>query len=134
MPVPKVLGRWRLLGLSLGLFLVVVVSFVTCGLVWAGPEDTAYQHNREGMIAMGMARFDEAIRSFLKASALVEDYQIRGKKLEYTPVFHTGWARQKIGLTREACGAFERFLSIVPKEDTDGTKIDHAQGYIRENC
>ncbi|HEY5649593.1 MAG TPA: hypothetical protein VLB09_07240 [Nitrospiria bacterium] len=117
-----------------GLLLAAAVSLFMWDASWAGSEDEAYQHNRQGMISMGMARFEEAIRSFRKASSLVEDYRIRGRKLEYTPIFHTGWASEKIGERAEACHAFERFLAVVPEDGADPTKIEHAEAFVQEHC
>lgn len=102
----------------------------------AGDEDyeKAYDHNRQGMIAMSMARFGEAIESFQKAAALALDYEIRGKNLQYTPVFHAGWAHEKIDEQKGACEAFEKFLEIAPPDLAEGSKINHAETFIGENC
>lgn len=118
----------RLLGITAGLLgLWGVVSA-------AEPDDAAYALNREGMIAMSEARFEEAIEAFQQAAALRDDYAITGRALIYTPSFMTGWALEKIGRTEPACRAYRRFLDLAQTEIAESTKIDHAAGYIDVHC
>ena len=97
-------------------------------------DETAYEHNRQGMIAMSQARFEEAIREFEKAAAIAEDYQIKDRSLNYTPVFMTAWASEKIGEVASACRQFERFLIIAPSEMVELTKAEHARSYRARFC
>ena len=99
-----------------------------------GPEDEAYELNRDGMIAMSQAAFEEAIGAFQKAAALAKDYEIVGRPLIYTPVFMTAWASEKIGRVKEACGAYRRFLEIAPPDRIEPSKAEHARDYIKLNC
>jgi len=100
----------------------------------APSDEDAYEHNRQGMIAMSKAEFEEAITEFQAAAALAEDYQITGRSLMYTPVFMSAWANEKIGRIGEACRDFRRFLAIAPPERLEETKADHARGYLNQNC
>ena len=102
--------------------------------VMAQSEEEAYEHNRQGMIAMSEAEFEEAIVEFQKAAALAQDYQIRGRSLIYTPVFMTAWANEKIGRVTEACGAFQQFLDIAPQDAIEPTKAEHARDYLKAHC
>jgi tetratricopeptide (TPR) repeat protein len=96
-------------------------------------ENEAYEHNRAGMVNMSMARFEEAIAEFNQAAALLPDYQIQGRPLIYTPIFMTGWAYEKIGLLKEACEHYRRFLEIAPPETGEETKAQHAREVL-EKC
>jgi len=102
----------------------------------AGPpsDEDAYEHNRQGMIAMSKADFEEAIAEFQAAAALARDYQITGRALVYTPVFMTAWANEKIGRTQEACREFRHFLAIAPPGSVEATKAEHAGDYLKQNC
>ena len=97
-------------------------------------EERAYSLNREGMIAMSEARFDDAIAAFTQAADLVADYGIAGKPLMYTPVFMTAWASEKIDHTREACAAYRRYLQIAVEHPVEPTKVEHANAYVSTNC
>ena len=90
-------------------------------------EETAYEHNRAGMIDMSMARFEEAIAEFEKAAALYPDYQIQGQPLVYTPIFMTAWAYEKIGRMDKACEYYQKFLEISPPGVMEATKGQHAR-------
>lgn len=111
---------------------LVVIAQGPAGM--AQSDDEAYEHNRQGMIAMSEAGFEEAIMEFQIAAALAKDYQITGRPLIYTPVFMTAWANEKIGRISEACRRYEQFLKIAPPEVMEPTKADHAQTYIRQYC
>jgi len=97
-------------------------------------RNEAYALNREGMIAMSEARFDDAIDSFKRASGLIPDYGILGEPLMYTPVFMTGWASEKIGAVPDACASYRRFLTIAPTDVLEATKADHATEYLAARC
>jgi len=120
------------------LFRIFVVITMTVGVQLQGAmsqsEDEAYEHNRQGMIAMSEAEFEGAIIEFQKAAALAKDYQITGRPLVYTPVFMTAWADEKIGRIREACREFQRFLAIAPPESVEETKAEHARDYLKQHC
>lgn len=113
---------------------------ITVGLLgWAAvsaaePDDAAYALNRDGMIAMSEARFEDAIVAFQRAAALRDDYAITGRALIYTPSFMTGWALEKIGRTEPACRGYRRFLDLAQTEIAESTKIDHAADYIETHC
>jgi Flp pilus assembly protein TadD len=100
----------------------------------APSDEDAYEHNRQGMIAMSKADFEGAIAEFQAAAALAKDYKITGRALIYTPVFMTAWANEKIGRTREACREFRHFLAIAPHESVEATKAEHAGDYLKQNC
>jgi len=101
----------------------------------ASPDDErAYDLNREGMIAMSEARFDDAIAAFGEAASLVSDYGIVGKPLMYTPVFMTARASEKIGHLQEACKAYRRYRRIAVEHPVEPTKSDHANAYVSANC
>ena len=117
------------------IFVVVILTFgVQSQGVMSQSEDEAYEHNRQGMIAMSEAEFEAAIAEFQKAAALARDYQIIGRPLVYTPVFMTAWADEKIGRIREACREFQRFLAIAPPESVEETKAEHARDYLKQHC
>jgi tetratricopeptide (TPR) repeat protein len=100
----------------------------------AQSEEEAYEYNRQGMIAMSEAEFEEAIVNFQKAAALAKDYQIRDRPLIYTPVFMTAWASEKIDRVTEACREFKRFLEIAPPDAVEPTKAEHARDYLNHHC
>lgn len=97
-------------------------------------QEEAYEHNRQGMIAMSQAEFEEAIAEFQKAASLSEDYEITGRPLNYTPVFMAAWAQEKIGRVEDACRSFRRFLQIALTEAAEQTKVEHAREYIAQHC
>lgn len=97
-------------------------------------DEEAYALNRDGMIAMSEARFDDAIDAFQRAAVLRADYGIVGRPLIYTPLFMTGWASEKIGRTVKACEAYRRFLHFSPLDTAEPTKIDHAASYLASQC
>ncbi len=97
-------------------------------------QERAYELNREGMIAMSEARFTDAIAAFERAAALVDDYEILGKPLTYTPVFMAGWASEKIERTPEACKAYRRYLRLAVEHPVEPTKVEHATAYVATNC
>ncbi|MEW6681657.1 MAG: hypothetical protein AB1451_01875 [Nitrospirota bacterium] len=115
---------------------------IAAALAWAAvasaadpsDEDRAYALNREGMIAMSEARFEDAIAAFARAAQVADDYAISGKPLMYTPVFMTGWASEKIGRTREACAAYRHYLRLAVEHPVEPTKVDHASAYVSTNC
>lgn len=123
---------------TLCIFMVILPVFVVqLQRVMAQSEDLrddAYEHNRQGMIAMSEAEFEAAIAEFESAAALVKDYQIIGRPLVYTPVFMTAWANEKIGRIPDACRKFKQFLAIAPPETVEATKADHARDYLNQHC
>lgn len=130
-PFVSPLGKNKIPLAALLLFLAIT-SPGPC--VMAQSEEEAYEHNRQGMIAMSEAEFDEAIVEFRKAAALAKDYQIRDRSLIYTPVFMTAWANEKLGRVTEACGEFQRFLEIAPPDAIEPTKAEHARDYLKVHC
>jgi len=96
--------------------------------------ERAYAYNRNGMIAMSQAQFDEAIDHFQKAADLVPDYGITKRGLRYTPNFMIGWAHEKNGRNDEACRFFRRFLDLAPAELIEEGKADHARQYLIHHC
>jgi tetratricopeptide (TPR) repeat protein len=120
--------------------ILLAASLLCLAFIAPGPwalaqsEEEAYEHNRQGMIAMSEAEFEKAIVEFQKAAALAKDYQIRGRSLIYTPVFMTAWAYEKIGRVTEACGAYQRFLEIAPPDAIEPTKAEHARDYWKVHC
>ncbi len=123
---------------TLGIFVVILPVFIVqlqqVTAQSGDMRDDAYEHNRQGMIAMSKADFEEAIAEFQSAAALAKDYQIIGRPLVYTPVFMTAWAYEKIGRTHEACRGFQQFLAIAPSESVEATKADHASDYLKQHC
>ncbi|HET6466104.1 MAG TPA: hypothetical protein VLY20_09650 [Nitrospiria bacterium] len=118
------------------LILIAVGLTLMASISWAmaQSEEEAYEHNRQGMIAMSEAEFEEAIVEFQTAAALAKDYQIRNRPLIYTPVFMTAWAYEKIGRMSAACGEFQRFLKIAPADAIESTKAEHARDYLKQHC
>jgi tetratricopeptide (TPR) repeat protein len=96
--------------------------------------ERAFAYNRDGMIAMSEARFDEAIEQFQQAAKLVPDYGITHRELRYTPNFMIGWAQEKQGRPKEACRAFLRFLDLSPPALIEQGKADHAGQYLGQHC
>jgi tetratricopeptide (TPR) repeat protein len=96
--------------------------------------DQAYAYNREGMMAMSKARFEEAIEQFQQAAALVPDYGITRRGLLYTPNFMTGWAYEKMGQDDAACRYFRRFLDFAPSRSLEAGKADHASAFLARHC
>ncbi len=94
----------------------------------------AYAYNRDGMIAMSKARFEEAIDQFQKAADLVPDYGITRRGLLYTPNFMIAWANEKLGRDQEACRYFHRFLELAPGEWLEPSKADHAKTFLTGHC
>jgi tetratricopeptide (TPR) repeat protein len=97
-------------------------------------EDRAYALNREGMVAMSEARFEDAIAAFDHAAKLAIDYSITGRSLMYTPVFMSGWGSEKIGRPQQACRAYREYLRIAVEHPVEPTKVDHAKAFISANC
>jgi tetratricopeptide (TPR) repeat protein len=96
--------------------------------------ERAFAYNREGMIDMSEARFDEAIELFQQAAQLVPDYGITRRELRYTPNFMIGWAHEKQGRIEEACRAFRHFLDLAPPALIEQGKADHAGQYLDQHC
>jgi len=96
--------------------------------------ERAYAYNREGMIAMSKALFDNAIEQFQKAADLVPDYGITRRGLRYTPNFMIGWAHEKNGRQEEACRSFRRFLDLATRPWIEEEKADHASQYLGRHC
>lgn len=121
--------------IRIGFLFGLVLPFLPA---WSSPGDEnhnkAYNHNRQGMISMSMARFGEAVEDFQKAASLAVDYEIRGEKLQYTPLFHAGWASEKMGDREGACDAYQKFLEVAPAELAEASKVDHANIFIGKNC
>ena len=117
---------------------VVVVAVLAWAAVASAAdpsdEDRAYGLNREGMIAMSEARFEDAIAAFEQAAKLAGDYEVIGKPLMYTPIFMTAWASEKLGRTREACVAYRDYLRIAVEHPVEPTKVDHAKAYVAAKC
>ena len=97
-------------------------------------SDEAFELNRDAMVDMSMAQFDSAAEKFIQAAALVPDYGIKGRRLQYTPNFMAAWAYEKMGKTQEACLYFRKFLDIAPLGDRELTKAEHAQEYVSSHC
>lgn len=117
----------------------LAASLIACLLAghagFASPvDDQAYDLNREGMIAMSEARFEDAIAAFQRAAKLVPDYGISGKPLMYTPIFMTAWGSEKIGRTRDACLSYREYLRIAVEHPVEPTKVDHANAYVSATC
>lgn len=117
---------------------VVGIAALACAAVASAgepsDEDRAYALNREGMIAMSEARFEDAIDAFDSAAKLAKDYAITGRSLMYTPVFMSGWGSEKIGRTPQACRAYREYLRIAVEHPIEPTKTDHANAYLAANC
>ncbi|MFZ5877193.1 MAG: hypothetical protein ACOYXU_12415 [Nitrospirota bacterium] len=117
---------------------LVVAAFVVWAAVAVAAEardqDRAYALNREGMVAMSEARFEDAIAAFDHAAELAADYAIMGRPLMYTPVFMSGWGSEKIGRTKHACRAYREYLRIAVEHPVEPTKVDHANAYVAANC
>jgi tetratricopeptide (TPR) repeat protein len=96
-------------------------------------EEKAYALNREGMIAMSEARFEEAIVLFQQAARLKSDYEISGKPLLYTPNFMSAWASEKIGDFRKACDFFRLYIQ-QSGSGAEQTKKEHAESFIKNTC
>lgn len=109
---------------------------VTAAIVTDNTPETerAYAYNRDGMIDMSMAQFDEAIEQFQHAADLVPDYGITRRDLRYTPTFMIGWAHEKQGRVEEACRAYHRFLDLAPAQLIEQGKADHANQYFDRHC
>ncbi|MFZ5863241.1 MAG: tetratricopeptide repeat protein [Nitrospirota bacterium] len=118
-----------------GLALAAALAWAATA-VGAGPndEDRAYALNREGMVAMSEARFEDAIAAFDRAAEVATDYAIIGRPLMYTPVFMSGWGSEKIGRTRQACRAYRDYLRIAVEHPGEPTKVDHAKAFTAANC
>jgi len=122
------------LGIGMAIHLIFVVEWSLVQAQLPNEKEEAYEYNRQGMIAMSKAEFEEAIDDFQKAASLAEDYQIVGRPLIYTPVFMTAWANEKLGRTSDACRSFKRYLQISATTVAEETKIDHARGYVAHQC
>ncbi len=118
-------------------------AILAAGLMWSPVieqddatrlMERAYAYNRDGMIAMSKARFDDAIEQFQKAAELVPDYGITRRGLRYTPNFMIGWAHEKNGRDEEACRSFRRFLDLAPHQWLEEEKADHARQYLGRHC
>jgi len=120
--------------MGMAILLVFIVQWHWTYALSPDDKEDAYEFNRQGMIAMSQAEFEEAISDFQKAASIKEDYQILGRPLIYTPVFMTGWASEKIGRTDEACRAFRRYLQIALMAPAEKTKVDHARDYTTQHC
>lgn len=114
--------------------LLVLLSSTPAAQRADGVVEQAYQYNREGMIAMSKARFEDAVEHFQKAAALVPDYGITRRGLRYTPNFMTAWAYEKLGRSEEACRYFRHFLDLAPGEWLEAEKADHANGFLARHC
>jgi tetratricopeptide (TPR) repeat protein len=116
----------------------VMVALLLLGA--AGDDGTtqllerAYAHNRDGMIAMAKAQFNDAIEQFQQAAGLVPDYGITRRGLHYTPNFMTGWAYEKLGRSDAACRFFRRFLGLAPAQWLEADKADHANNFMARHC
>jgi tetratricopeptide (TPR) repeat protein len=114
------------------------IAAVALAFAWEGVaatvDEQAYALNRDGMIAMSEARFEDAVDAFRRAAAMVPDYGIRGKALMYTPIFMTGWASEKLGDVAAACEAYRRFLAAAPADAVEPAKADHAASYVAAHC
>ena len=95
--------------------------------------EKAYDLNRQGMIGMSEAKFEEAIDLFQEAVKLKPDYEISGKPLLYTPTFMTAWAYEKIGDRKKTCEEFRVFLKRAGTL-IEPTKKEHAGDFIKNHC
>ena len=118
------------------LFFMVVPMALPLGAAGqdSGRDEEAYEHNRQGMIAMSQARFEEAIRNFEEAAALAGDYEIQGRPLVFTPAFMGAWASEKIGHRAGACEGYTRFLEMTRKKEVEETKAHHASEFVARSC
>ncbi len=123
-----------MIGPAAGCVVAVLLSGHAAWALEPEPHERAYELNREGMVAMSEARFEDAIAAFERAARVAGDYAIAGKPFMYTPVFMTGWASEKIGRTREACAAYRDYLRIAVEYPVEPTKADHAKGYVAASC
>jgi tetratricopeptide (TPR) repeat protein len=121
--------RWRFVA---PVFLIAVLGGPVADA--SAVDEQAYALNRDGMIAMSEARFEDAVDAFRRAAAMVPDYGIRDKALIYTPIFMTGWASEKLGDVAAACEAYRRFLAAAPADAGEPTKADHAAAYLAAHC
>ena len=95
--------------------------------------EKAYDLNRQGMIDMSEAKFEEAVVLFQEAAKLKSDYEITGRPLLYTPIFMSAWAYEKIGDKKNACDAFRLFINRSGAS-AESTKKDHAEHFIKNYC
>ena len=96
-------------------------------------SEKAYELNRQGMIDMSEAKFDEAILLFQQAFRLKSDYEISGKPLIYTPLFMTAWAYEKTGDIPKACENFRLFIERAGSR-AEPSKKEHADHFIKDHC
>jgi len=95
--------------------------------------EQAYELNRQGMIDMSEAKFEEAIVLFDRAAHLKSDYEITGRPLVYTPIFMTAWAYEKLGNSKKACESFHLYINRSGTS-AEPTKKDHADHFIKNYC
>lgn len=95
--------------------------------------EKAYELNRQAMIDMSEAKFEEAIILFEQATRLKSDYEITGRPLVYTPIFMTAWAYEKLGNSKKACEAFHLYIQRSGTS-AEPTKKDHADHFIKNYC
>lgn len=95
--------------------------------------EKAYELNRQGMINMSEAKFEEAILFFQQASKIKSDYEISGRALLYTPTFMTAWAYEKTGDTAKACETFQLFINRSGASAEQNKKA-HADQFIKNHC
>jgi tetratricopeptide (TPR) repeat protein len=96
-------------------------------------SEKAYELNRQGMIDMAEAKFEEAILLFQQASRIKSDYEISGRALLYTPTFMTAWAYEKTGDSAKACETFQLFNNRSGAL-AEPTKKAHADQFIKNHC
>ena len=123
---------------SAGLALLVCFWIMTFPLGFtdahAADMDEAYGFNQDAMIDMSMAQFESAAEKFIKAASIIPDYQVRDRKLLYTPTFMAAWAFEKDGNKEKACRYYSQFLRIAPPEFREASKVDHAGDFLKTTC
>lgn len=105
------------------------------GAAAAGADaDRAYGLNQDAMAEMSQAAFEAAAEKFARAAAILPDYAIEGRPLEYTPNFMAAWAYEKLGDAGRACRYYDRFLELAPAARAEPSKLDHARAFVTQQC
>ncbi len=119
---------------AVGVGLVLVFSSAVLQSAPASEADEAYGLNRDAMVDMSEAQFEQAAAKFIRAARIAPDYTIGGRPLLYTPNFMAAWAYEKLGNSEDACRYFRKFLEVAPHDTIESTKADHARDYLRGHC
>ncbi len=113
--------------------MVLIFSLIPSPGISEELAEKAYELNRQGMIDMSEAKFDEAILLFQQAAQLKSDYEISGRPLLYTPIFMTAWAYEKTGESGKACETFHLFINRSGAL-AEPAKKAHADQFIKNHC